>query len=154
MSDPSKGLMAKKWRMRYINGEFILDAPSTAPEVVYVASQVQDFSFTFDQNMKLFLTFTDDTGAWYWWYDATVLDYVLVSLPAGTVTPKCSLDDKRFHQIYTSDIILAYVRAGGLYYVQQRDRFGVEYLLQSDIGGRLVQVGMNRIWRFQFEIGD
>ena len=153
ISDPSKGLMVKSWRGQYIDGDFILDALAVAPVTVYSRVDVSEFSFTFDQNMKPFLTFVDPTGAYYRWYDATIPGYAVVALPAGSITPKCSLDDKRAAQSSSSDIILAYVRAGTLYYRQQRDRFGVEYLLNSVIGGYLVQVGMNKIWRFQFEIG-
>lgn len=154
VSDPSQGLMIKSWRMQWIAGDFVLDAPGVAPAVVLSKPNVKNFSFTFDQNMKVFITWTDDLGCWYWWYDATLPGYSTVQLAADAQTPKCSLDDKRIHQLSVSDIILAYMRSGSLYYRQQRDRFGVEYLLKSDVGGYLRRVGMNRVWRFQFDIGQ
>jgi hypothetical protein len=153
LSDPSQGLMAKSWRMRWVDGQFILDAPAVAPAVVFERSAVTEFSFTFDQNMKLFLTFVDAGGPWYYWYDATVPGYSLVHLGSDVITPKCSLDDKRLNQVPISDIILAYVRAGKLCYRQQRDRFGTEYVLSENVGGYLRRVGMNMVWRFQFDIG-
>lgn len=154
VSDPSQGLMLRSWRMRWEEGQFILDAPGVAPTVVLTRDNVSEFSFTFDQNMKVFITFVDPTGAFYWWYDATLPGYRTVAMASDVITPKCSLDDKRLNQTSKSDIILAYIRSGGLYYRQQRDRFGTEYLLSADVGGYLRRVGMNNIWRFQFDIGQ
>lgn len=154
ISDPSQGLMVKAWRMRWIDGQFIADASGVAPAVILERDDVANFSFTFDQNMKPFITFAEESGnAYYYWYDATVPSYKLVALPAGTITPKCSLDDKRLNQTSRSDIILAYVKAGSLCYRQQRDRFGTEYILSDSVGGYLRRIGMNIIWRFQFDIG-
>jgi hypothetical protein len=152
LSDPSQGLMVKPWRMQWIDGQFIIDALAVAPTVVLSRAAVTEFSFTFDQNMKPFITFVDGTGAYYYWYDGTVSDYRLVALPSGVITPKCSLDDKRSHQANISDIILAYMKGRGLYYRQQRDRFGIERLLNADAGVALRRVGMNNVWRFQFDV--
>lgn len=154
ISDPSAGLMAKSWRMVWQDGQFIADAPAVAPIVLLEKANVTEFSFTFDQNMKPFITWIDDQGAWYYWYDATSGGYRTVQLAADVQTPKCSLDDKRANELYKSDIILAYMRNGNLYYRQQRDRFGTEYLLKENVGGYLRRIGMNNIWRFQFDIGQ
>jgi hypothetical protein len=154
ISDPSRGLMVKAWRMRWIEGDFIIDAQGTPAQTVYSRAGVTEFSFTFDQNMKVFLTFVDATGAYYYWYDATIPGYTLVALASGIITPKCSLDDKRLNQVSISDIILAYIRSGNLYYRQQRDRFGTERLLKAGVGGYLRRIGMNEILRFQFDIGQ
>lgn len=154
ISDPSQGLMLKSWRMRWVDGEFIADAPAVAPTVLLTRAGVTEFSFTFDQNMKPFITWVEAAGAFYYWYDTTVNAYRTVALSSDVITPKCSLDDKRINQLVRSDIILAYIRAGALCYRQQRDRFGVEYTLKADAGGYLRRVGMNNVWRFQFEIGQ
>src|SRR5690606_2169900 len=98
------------------------------------------------------LTFLDNTGAFYYWYDATIEDYRLSQLPPGSTNPRCTLDDKRPLQIPTSDIILAYTRDNSLYFRAQRDRFQDEYLLTSElpVNGVLEQIGMNTKWRLQF----
>lgn len=154
VSDPSQGLMLRAWRMRWFEGNFILDAPGVAPAVVLARANVSEFSFTFDQNMKVFITFVDSIGAFYWWYDATLPGYRTVQMANDVVTPKCSLDDKRLNETSKSDIILAYIRSGKLCYRQQRDRFGTEYVLKDDAGGYLRRVGMNNVLRFQFDIGS
>lgn len=153
ISDPSRGLQVKTWRMRYIDGDFVIDAPGVAPTTVYTRPSVTEFSFSFDQNMKVFITFVDNTGPKYYWYDATIPGYALVSLGAGVISPKCSLDDKRLNEVSISDIILAYVRSGNLYYRQERDRFSTERLLANSVGGYLRRVGMGTGLRLQFEIG-
>lgn len=153
ISDPSKGLLVKAWRMRWVEGDFILDAPATAPTVVYSADDVTELSFTFDQNMKPFITFVDAVSPKYYWYDSAAGGYQLVNLASDVITPKCTLDDKRLNQVGVSDIILAYIRAGSLCYRQQRDRFDTEYVLKDNVGGRLRRIGMNYNWRLQFDIG-
>lgn len=152
LSDASHGMQVKPWRMRWIEGQFLADATGVPPTLVYTRAGVKEFSFTFDQNMKPFITFVDGTGAYFYWYDATVSGYSLVALAAGTVTPKCSLDDKRLNQQSVSDIILAYVRGGNLYYRQQRDRYNTERLLKASAGPGLRRIGMGTRWRFLFEM--
>ncbi|MNV87345.1 hypothetical protein D3C71_1814610 [compost metagenome] len=86
------------------------------------------------------------------WYDPIATGYVTTELPAGCVNPRVSLDDKRSEYAPSSDVILAYVRAGNLYYRQQRDRYTVEYLWQTGVPAGLVKIGMNRLLRFQFAL--
>lgn len=154
ISDASQGLMKKGWRCQWVDGDFVLDAAGVSPTVVYSRDNVQELSFTFDQNMKPFLTWVDDAGAFYRWYDATVPGYQVIALPSGVVSPKCSLDDKRFLQGSISDILLTYVRAGSLYYLQQRDRFDTEYLLKADVSGYIRRFGMNTQLSMQWEMGN
>lgn len=153
ISDPSAGLMTKAWRARYIDGNFVLDATGVPDTVIFSAEDVTEFSFTFDQNMKPFLTYIQGGVPKYRWWDGTLGAYAVVDLPAGALTPKCALDDKRLLQVSISDIILAYILNGNLYYRQQRDRFGTERLLKENVGGYLRRIGMNTLYRFQFEIG-
>lgn len=154
ISDPSRGLQIKPWRCQWIDGQFILDAANTAPTVVYSRDSVTELSFTFDQNMKPFIAFVDATGPHYYWYDATIPGYATVAMASDVVNPKCVLDDKRQNELPVSDIILAYLRGGNLYYRQQRDRFSIEYLLKTAAGSTLRRIGMNTVWRLQFEMGN
>jgi hypothetical protein len=151
INDPSAGLQVKIWRCRWESGNFIVDADGVPDTVIYSASDISDFDITFDQNMQPFLAFTQGGVAKFRWFDATVPGFVVITLP-GAVTPKCQLDDKRPSQISNSDIILAYVRDFDLYYREQRDRFGVEYLLKDGAGPRLRRIGMGQRWRFLFEM--
>jgi hypothetical protein len=152
LQNPSQGLQVKIWRCRYLNGQdFVLDADNVADTVVLSKSEVSEFSFTFDQNMNVCIAYVDAAGANLYWYDATISSFVTLSLP-GAVTPKVALDDKRSATLDSSDIILAYIKSGNLYYRQQRDRFTVERLLAAGAGPGLRRIGMGLNWRFLFEI--
>jgi hypothetical protein len=65
-----------------------------------------------------------------------------------------TLDDKRALASATNDVILAYIRAGGLYYRQQRDRFAVEYVVGTGVGSssRIVALGMGANMRLQIKL--
>jgi hypothetical protein len=150
LNDGSQGLDLKDWRGRYIDGDFVLDATGVEPTVVHSVIGVTEFGFTFDQNMRVFIAYVDGSGSHFYWYDSLIPGHTTTALPAGTITPKCSMDDKRGSQLLVNDIILAYVRNGNLYSRQQRDRYETEYLLQESVSGGLIQIGMNDKLRFQF----
>lgn len=152
LNDASSGLLVKVWRCRYENGDFIVDADQVPDTVVYSAPDVTELDLTFDQNMQPFLAFVQAGEAKFRWYDTTVPGFVVTSLGAGVVTPRCALDDKRLLQQNVSDIVLAYVKTGDLYCRQQRDRFEVEYLLKAGAGAGLRRIGMGLRWRFLFEL--
>lgn len=156
LNDSSMGKMYQIWEGKLVGEDIILDSPNTSPEVVFNGSEITEFSFTFDQNMKPVISFVQDKIAKYRWYDSTVPDYVVTTIPGDVITPKMFLDDKRLSQEISSDIILAYVKLAldskDLYYRLQRDRFGVEYLLKEDIRGVLHKFGMNKKLRLQFVI--
>lgn len=155
LNDSSQGLRVYTWRGRYIDGEIVLDVPGiVAPVSVLAVADVTEFQFTFDQNMQPFIAFVvGDTDAKYRWFDGTLPGFVTDDLPAGTITPRCSLDDKRDSQGAASDIILTYMRDGSLYFRAQRDRYANEYLLEENLDGyELGQVGMSRALRFQWQL--
>jgi hypothetical protein len=159
LNDISEGLEYQDWQarleyraVRRHNGIF-LSAPSIEEYLFFDEVGITEFSFTFDQNMNPFFCYMQDGQAKYHWYDPTIPGYDTVSMAVGVTSPKCCLDDKRLMETSTSDIILAYKRAGNLYYREQRDRFGTEYLLKTGITGELLLVGMHKRWRLQFAIG-
>lgn len=154
LNDATEGLQVKVWKGEYIEGQVVLSASGVAPVAVLTIAGLKDFSFTFDQNMRVAVAYELEAGgSHFYWYDTTISAYTTLNLAAGTITPLCCLDDKRELQIPSSDIILAYCRAGALYFREQRDRYQTEYLLHSAVGDRgLIQIGMNRVWRMQFMI--
>lgn len=155
LNNTSKGLQYQTWTGQVDTlGNFNLSPASGGTTAVIQVPNVVEWAFTFDQNMNPFFTWTDGTGAsWYYWFSPLTNSFQTTELPAGSVNCRCSLDDKRAPNSGTSDIVLAYLRAGTLYMRQQRDRYGTEYTLKTGLTGkRLLQVGLNEILRFQFEI--
>ena len=155
LNDTSQGLQYQVWTGQVdANGHFILSPASGGQVTVLTVPNVTEWSFTFDQNMNPFFTWTDGTGAsWFYWFDPVGNAFVTTQLPAGSANCRCSLDDKRKVNQSSSDILLSYIRAGALYLRQQRDRYAIEYQLSTALTGkRQVQAGLNTILRYQFEI--
>lgn len=152
LQNAEDGLNVQLWTAHYSEGNIVLSAPSVTDTVLFARADVTELDLAFDQSMRPFVAFVDATGAHYRWYDTTVNDYVISSLPSDARNPRCTLDDNRDGSLDTSDIILAYTRGTALKYRQQRDRFLTELELAADCGGDLVCVGMNTGWRLQFKI--
>ena len=155
LNDASQGLQVQLWTVRYdkATGDVLLSAPSAPETVAFNRPAVTELSLAFDQNMNPFIAFVQGGAAKFWWYDPLVPGQVFEeSLIAAAITPRCTLDDKRGTQTANSDIILAYVRGGALYFRQQRDRYQVERLLQGGVNGGLKWIGMNANFRLQFEL--
>lgn len=150
INDASEGLLYQIWRARLIEDNILLDAEKVEEFVLYSDTGISEISFTFDQNMRSALAFVKDDRAYLRWYDTSVGAQTVTELASDVITPRVSLDDKRYTQSAINDVILAYIRSGSLYYRQQRDRFLIEYFLASDITTGLIKIGMNRQFRFQF----
>src|SRR5690606_8212638 len=155
IQDSSEGLEVKVWTAEADEqtGSIMLSAPGVTPVEVLVVPGVQEISLTFDQNMQPALAYLTADGAFLYWFDTTLPGFTTLALPAGSHSPRITLDDKRATQTANSDIILAYMRGGALYYRQQRDRFLIEYELANGLhGAELDQIGMNTLNRLQFRL--
>lgn len=165
IQDPSRGLMYQTWRARVIGRDIFLSAPNTPEFVAYAGSAIiTEVSLAFDQNMRPAIAFVEGGRAKLLWYDSAIPGETVTELAAAVITPRVALDDKRQSQLGISDIILAYLRDGALYYRQQRDRFLVEIDPTADMpeeereaaraqvaaSGGLIKIGMNRQLRLQF----
>jgi len=152
---PGDGLLVKIWRLRYDSnsGDMVISAEGSPTTVLFNRPDITEVSLAFDQNMNPFVAFVQAGQAKFWWYDPLLPGMTFnESLLGSAITPRCSLDDKRSTQFANSDIILSYVRAGNLYYRQQRDRYLTERLLKTGLPGGLVDVGMNAALRYQWTI--
>jgi hypothetical protein len=152
LNDPSQGLQVQVWTAT-VDGSsnIVVSAPSVSPTVIVNVPGITWVALAFDQNMRIFLAWMTPTGTFFRWFDTSITAFVVTQLPAGSVLPFCCLDDLRALQSSNSDILLAYVRAQNLYYVQQRDRYGIERLL-TNVGIRTFnQMGMNHTNRMQFQ---
>jgi len=160
---PGDGLFYQTWTFRYYpeTGNCVASAPNTPETVLFNLFGIVRMSCTFDQNMNPFVAYVKDDGTpGYWWWDPVPADTVFATLPAGSLTPVCCLDDKRSGQTANSDVILCYILNGEFYYRQQRDRFTVQYQPANvpspflhpvyDLPAVLKRVGMNKKNRLQW----
>lgn len=150
LSDPSQGLQVQTWQLRMVGNEARISAPNTAEITLFTGTGITEVSLAFDQNMLPVIAYVQDNEAKLRWYDSLAGTNVITVFPAGTITPRVCLDDKRRLQYGASDVILAYVRDNNLYFRAQRDRYGIEYLLKTAVGGKIIRVGMNVVRRLQF----
>lgn len=159
LNDSSQGLEVQTWTCNCDGHNFVITSPSdpAGTNILTVSGNVVDMSFTFDQNMRQFVAYTlDDGTSWFYWFDTVGSAFVTTQLPAGSVSPRCTLDDKRPPNILSSDIILAYVNqtAQSMYFRQQRDRYSIEYTLTdyANSTSRLINIGLSTVNRMQFNL--
>jgi hypothetical protein len=155
INDGTRGLRVKVWKGEYIEEQIVLSATGVAPTPIITVPGLRDFQFTFDRNMNPFICYELEDGSTprFYWFDTVPSAFITTILPSGSVTPRCAHDDNRDLQSAAADIILAYCRGGNLYFRAQRERYLEEHLLSDEAGeSGLVQVGMNNVWRFQFQL--
>jgi hypothetical protein len=159
LNDPTQGLNVRDW-WAFITDEAHIWVASVdgvhAPALQLSGADITEVSLAFDQNMQPVLAYVEGGVVKLWWWDSLIPGRTITSFP-GAVGPLLTLDDKRRLATLenSNDVIMAYVRDGNAYFRQQRDRYGVEYLLgevppMDD--PRIMQIGMGYNQRLQFKI--
>lgn len=152
--DPTQGLAYQQWRA-YIKGSTVyVEADNTPPRAILSSpepSAFTDISIAFNQNADLHYVYVEQGKAKFYWFDTLTSSFQTMLLPEGIRTPKITLDDKRPQQSGRSDIILSYVKADNkLYFRMQRERFGVEHLLDDGPFISIKRLYMNDGYRLQW----
>lgn len=151
LSDPSQGLNVQAWEATTDGATVFIEAPNYPRQSLFTSSGITEVSLAFDQNMRPFVAFVDAGGPKFRWFDPTDSTTKVTPLPVDAINPRCCLDDFRSGQVAASDIILAYVRSGFLFFVAQRDRYLIERPLNAAAKG-LQFVGMGANLRLQFGV--
>ena len=161
IQDPSKGLNYQNW-YGYWNPTdttaYLVPDSTGIPQAIFVESNVVEFSFTFDQNMRwVSATRSASDALSFRWYDTALEAYTTTSY-AEIASVRVTHDDKRDLQITqgVSDVILTYIRAGLVRWRVQRDRYLTEYSyseLPVPNNHRITNFGMNAKNRLQWRIG-
>lgn len=154
LNDPSAGLYYQIWQaLAHDNGVRLYDAEEVSTEIL-TALNITEMSFTFDQNGRPSICFTQYGQTKIYWFDSSLGGVTTTTIGAGIGSPKVILDDKRQSQTNSSDIIMGYIKNSQLCYRQQRDRFLIEYVLATNVAGRLQKIGMGNNLRLQFIVGN
>lgn len=169
LSDPTWGLEYQVWTMTvvpsgdpFIPDEVLIEAPNTPSTLLFSDLNIESASLAFDQNARPTVAYVAAGIAKLFWYDSLIEQFVtntfeeLIGEP-GSTSPRCTLDDHRTQALRVSDIIVVYIRDGNLYFIAQRDRFELEYLLYPDINLAIINpsvgyVAMNQQLRLQIQI--
>ncbi|MGH8237837.1 MAG: IPT/TIG domain-containing protein [Steroidobacteraceae bacterium] len=157
IQNPLQGLRVQTWTGEVIGSNVVLSAPLVAPVTIFTQASITEFQFTFDQNMQPFVAYMlNGVTARFRWFDTTISQFVTTTLPTGSYSLRCSLDDKRQNAGIISgqsDVVLTYFRAGTLYFRMQRDRYTIEYTLKTGYGAHVIGAfGMNLKFRLQWQI--
>jgi hypothetical protein len=164
IQDPSQGLRVKVWTCTIIASglplvpdQVTVESDDDPPVVLFSALGITEVCLAFDQNMRPFVAFVSQGIAKFYWYDSLIENTTITDLPAGSSSPRCTLDDTRALQDGTSDIILVYIDDGNLYYRQERDRYTIQYVLYADINLDIISptvqyVAMQLNYRLQFSV--
>ncbi len=150
IQDTSEGLQYQIWRARIVADTVYITSATLAETPVMTVRGIEEISLAFDQNGRHLLTYLVNEGVWLYWYDPILQRYAHLLIEVGAISPRITLDDKRTLQRSSSEIILAYVKNNNLYCRSQLDRYQITYLLQEVVGGRLLRIGMNSVYRMQF----
>ena len=150
--DASQGLNKKDWYGYVKNGKFYVSAEGVSEKMVLATgANVDWFSFSFDQNMRLCCAYGADKKGYLYWYNTAIHGGETIEL--GEVSsPTIRLDDISDAAYGESELILSYIKKNSLYIRLQRDRFLVEYLVKENVGNDLIQCGFTSVGRFQWDI--
>lgn len=154
IQDTSEGLSSYRWRCFIGQTGIHIQRDGLADQLWVTVGGVLEVALAFDQNMQPVVGWRLDNGRIYMrWYDSQTAQYVTTDFGPGK-NPRLTLDDKRQSQIANSDVILAYMRDGGVYYRKQRDRYQSETQIASGLASNIVlrNIGMGTNWRLQFEL--
>lgn len=152
LQDPSRGNEYQIWKARMENNYVYLSAPNVPEYVLLDLPNVTEISFTFDQNANIVFVYVQDGRSFMWWFDTSVGDYVTTDWGTEWRNPRITLDDKRRTQTGISDIVLFYARGSSLYMRMQRDRYGIEYHMATNVTEGVVKCGMMNNWRLGVQL--
>lgn len=156
LNNATQGRRVKDWRAWIESGSTIKVAPlpGLSPETTLVSGgiNITTVSLAFDSNMQPAVCYLEDGVLKLLWYDTINSVFTTTTFPGCTNGKVCS-DDKRAGQEGASDVLFTYLRAGSLYWREQRDRYLVERLVGVvPAGFRLVTMGMNALGRMQWRL--
>lgn len=154
LNDPTQGLTVRTWKAWTDDGSaiFVAPLPSLTPTTtVLTGAGITEVALAFDQNMEVTVAYVEAGATKLRWYDSQAAAMVTTAWP-GVSSPMLAMDDKRAFAGNANDIIFGYIRAGLVCYRQQRDRYGVEYVLGEARGTRIEQLGMGVNNRLQFKV--
>lgn len=158
LQNPAGGLLQQLWTAKCPDGQHIyLSAPNTPPTLVLTDQAITEIDLAFDQNMFPFLTYVSLGLVRFFWYDPTIPGFVVSTILELTITPRCTLDDKREFDIGNSDIVLLYINVltGNVCYRIQRERYANEHVLGTAfVNDKLRCVNFADTMRLQWTIDN
>lgn len=118
------------WQFEYVAGDVVIYMYNGTEweyhSILLSIAACKKISGTFDQNGRPLVFFDTGTELRLWWYDPVLGSTTTTVFGVGTY-PFATFDIKYGVDTEYSDVLLFYMRDGGIYYRMQRDRYSVEY---------------------------
>jgi len=151
LNDASLGRDYQLWKC-YVEDSTVKVSPVSGSPVTVIATApgITAVSLAFDTNIQPAVAYMTEGVTKFYWFNSLTAQFQTDTY-VGVTSFKLHMDDKRVYNNAFSDVIFAYIRDGMLYVRQQKDRYAVEYPIGPALG-RIRRLGLNRVWRLQFEI--
>ena len=150
LNDSSQGRLVDIWTFSLSGNDVQVARTIGAPTVLFTRAGITHLSGAFDSNMQPVVVFKDGTGCFIWYFDSLAGSFIFKAV-AGASSIQCATDDLREFNSSQSDVVAVYLRAGAVYWRQQRNRYDTEYTAGTATG-TVTRVGMNQGVRFQIEV--
>lgn len=116
--------------------------------LVVEVPQLKRLSATFDQLGRPLVFFDTGTELKLYWFDPVLAENTVTVFGEGAY-PFATFDIRWDTSNPESDVMLFYIRAGGIYYRLQRDRYGIEHTTPVTDGARILEADMTVDYRLQ-----
>lgn len=150
-------------------GSLWIDVGTENAYLLWIQPDIKWFEFTYDQLDRVFVAYQvgdwPNSEVWIYWFDPVPSAYVFTKIAEGMIRPVCCMDDRRFNQSASNDILLAYQKrvvefdplgneilvSNEGFWLTQRERYlqahPMPYVPEEAM---LTTCGMTREWRFAF----
>jgi hypothetical protein len=141
------------WKCESVTGSLLLYKLENSVWVLKFTYNINhdDFSFTFDQNMNIVISYTYNNIGYIYYFDSKTSSYIHKNIGSDIINPRVTLDDKRYELLYNSEIICCYIKNNNLYIRKQIQDYDIENLTNVTNIINLEQIGMTNSFRIGFK---
>lgn len=157
IGDISKGLNYQIWWAEIEdNNKAFLMSNNQAREIFIEQDGISELSLSFDGNGRPIVAFVANNTTFLKWFNSASGIYEITNFGNNLKSPKVFMDDKRPYFQGESDVIFLYVKTNTkeLAYRLQGDRFGVEYIIASNVSGKILRFGMLSNYRLGIRLSQ
>lgn len=151
LGQATANLTAALWTAQYIEGRVEVFREGVLPVTIFSEPGITQIALAFDQAMQPHIAYMVGGVCKFFYYDTLQNGMRTMEIP-GATSPRLCLDEKRSLFSGQADIILSYKKGTDLVVRVQRERYGVEYVLASNLPGELLTVGLNSVNRLQWNL--
>lgn len=144
-------LSATLWTAQYVDGQVEVFREGVLPVTILSEPGITQIALAFDQAMQPHIAYMVGGVCKFFYYDTLQNGMRTMEIP-GATTPRLCLDEKRGPFSGIADILLSYKKGTDLVVRVQRQRYGVEHVLGSNLAGELLTVGLNSVNRLQWNL--